>query len=52
MVPMTGAANNIQKIKLLCGKYHSPSLTEKEAHKTNTIVKASAKNIISFLYER
>ena len=51
-MPITGEANNIQKIKLSCGKYHSPSRIEKEAQSTNIIEIMSTKNIISFLYER
>ena len=49
---MTGAENNIKTIKLLYGTNHSPSLDEKDSHSTDRIEHTSAKNIISFLYER
>ena len=49
---MTGEENNIQKIKLLYGKYHSPSRIEKDTQSTNKIEQMSTKNIINFLYER
>ena len=49
---MTGEANNINKIKLLYGTYHSPNRIENDANNINIRKQASTKNIISFLYKR